>query len=58
MSKTSDDFRDRANSARATAGAMSRNDMRRAALDIARGFDRQADEADERSAKPQDSSGD
>ena len=58
MSKTSDDFRERANSARATAGAMSRHDMRRAALDIAKGFDRQADQADEKSEKPDDSSGD
>ena len=58
MSQRSDDFRDRAESARATAGAMSRKDMRRAALDIANGFDRQADEADQRAEKQGDSSAD
>ena len=46
MSRSSDELREQANSAREMAGVMSRRDMRDAALDIAKGCDRQADAAE------------
>lgn len=46
MSNPSDRLRNQADRARATAGIMSRRDMRRSALDMAEGLERQADEAE------------
>ena len=58
MSRSSDELRDQANSAREMAGIMSRKDMRHAALDIAQGWDRQADQAEGKADKQDDAAAD
>ena len=50
MSK-SDDFRSQAKKARSVAEAVGRQEIRRAALDIAEGWQRLADQAEERPEK-------
>lgn len=52
MSQRSDDLRHQADHARLAAGVLSRRDLRQAALDIARGCDRDADEADAKLPQP------
>ena len=54
MSK-SDDFRSQAKKARSVAETVDRHEIRRAALDIAEGWDRLADQAEDKPEKQEKS---
>ena len=57
MPKPWDRLRHQAESARATAGTLSRRDMRRSALDIAEKLDREADAAEAKREGPDETDG-
>ena len=53
MSRPSDQYRAEAQKARSAANTLSRDDMKRAALDIADGWERLAETAEKQPRKPQ-----